>query len=72
MGFISSPTALKRSFASFSPKDDPAFKKAMTLWAYILTILGGLTIIAAFFWHPYFSDHNAHFRCDLSLYHVAL
>lgn len=25
-----------------------------------------------FLWHPYFSDHNAHFRCDLSLYHVAL
>ena len=44
----------------------------MTLWAYILTILGGLTIIAAFFGILIFSDHNAHFRCDLSLYHIAL
>lgn len=48
MGFYLFTHRTKKLFGVFSPKDDPALKKAMTLWAYILTILGVLTIIAAF------------------------
>lgn len=48
MGFYLFTHRTKTLFGVFSPKDDPALKKAMTLWAYILTILGVLTIIAAF------------------------
>ena len=72
MGFYLFTHRTKTLFGVFSPKDDPALKKAMTLWAYILTILGVLTIIAAFLRHPRLSDHDAHFGCDLGLYHVDL
>ena len=48
MGFYLFTHRTKTLFGVFSPKDDPALKKAMTLWAYILTILGVLTIIDSF------------------------
>lgn len=34
-------------FGVFDPTKDPSLKKAVTIWAYILTILGVLTIISA-------------------------
>ncbi|MDE6376765.1 MAG: hypothetical protein K2L20_06405 [Ligilactobacillus sp.] len=48
IGFYLFTHRTKKLFGVFSPKDDPALKKAMTLWAYILTFLGALTIIVAF------------------------